>query len=83
RYDHRTTHAAGNSSENTTGNRPPGSPHCCAGNTIFLDGTQPERIAVVDCWRMDGELIGYVPPAEFEEQFYREQAAHADLVAPT
>ena len=27
--------------------------------------------------------LGYVPPAEYEEQFYREQAAQADLVALT
>jgi len=27
------------------------------------------------------EPLGYVPPAEYEEQFYRAQAAQADLVA--
>lgn len=27
------------------------------------------------------EPLGYVPPAEFEEQFYRAQVAQADLVA--
>ncbi len=25
--------------------------------------------------------LGYVPPAEYEEQFYRDQATQADLVA--
>lgn len=27
------------------------------------------------------EPLGYVPPAEYEAQFYRDRAAHADLVA--